>query len=45
MHTSQSSSSTSTTNAADDSQILLGDKLRVNIYDFSNFSLKAKIIS
>jgi threonylcarbamoyladenosine tRNA methylthiotransferase CDKAL1 len=40
-----SSSTTSTTNAADDSQILLGDKLRVNIYDFSNFSLKAKIIS
>jgi tRNA A37 methylthiotransferase MiaB len=39
-----SSSTTSTTNAADDSQILLGDKVRAKIYDFSNFSLKAKII-
>jgi MiaB/RimO family radical SAM methylthiotransferase len=40
-----SSSTTSKTNAADDSQILLGDKVRAKIYDFSNFSLKAKIIS
>jgi threonylcarbamoyladenosine tRNA methylthiotransferase CDKAL1 len=39
-----SSSSSTTTNAADDRQILLGDKVRVKIYDFSNFSLKAKII-
>jgi threonylcarbamoyladenosine tRNA methylthiotransferase CDKAL1 len=38
-------SSSSSTNAADDDrQILLGDKVRVKIYDFSNFSLKAKII-
>jgi threonylcarbamoyladenosine tRNA methylthiotransferase CDKAL1 len=36
--------SPSSTNAADDRQILLGDKVRVKIYDFSNFSLKAKII-
>jgi MiaB-like tRNA modifying enzyme len=38
------SSSSSTNAAADDRQILLGDKVRVKIYDFSNFSLKAKII-
>jgi threonylcarbamoyladenosine tRNA methylthiotransferase CDKAL1 len=37
-------SSSSTNAAADDRQILLGDKVRVKIYDFSNFSLKAKII-
>jgi threonylcarbamoyladenosine tRNA methylthiotransferase CDKAL1 len=36
-------SSSSSTNAPD-CQILLGDKVRVKIYDFSNFSLKAKII-
>jgi tRNA A37 methylthiotransferase MiaB len=30
---------------APDCQILLGDKMRVKIYDFSNFSLKAEIIS
>jgi threonylcarbamoyladenosine tRNA methylthiotransferase CDKAL1 len=36
--------SSSSTNAADDRQILLGDKVRVKVYDFSNFSLKAKII-
>jgi threonylcarbamoyladenosine tRNA methylthiotransferase CDKAL1 len=36
--------STTTTTAANDRQILLGDKMRVKIYDFSNFSLKAKII-
>jgi MiaB-like tRNA modifying enzyme len=36
-------SSSSSTNAPD-FQILLGDKVRVKIYDFSNFSLKAKII-
>jgi threonylcarbamoyladenosine tRNA methylthiotransferase CDKAL1 len=41
---SSTSTSTTTTNAADDRQILLGDKVRVKIYDFSNFSLKAKII-
>src|SRR5918993_1168724 len=35
--------SSSSTNAPD-RQILLGDKVRVKIYDFSNFSLKAKII-
>ena len=38
------SSTTSTTTPANDRQILLGDKMRVKIYDFSNFSLKAKII-
>jgi tRNA A37 methylthiotransferase MiaB len=37
------SSSSSSTNAPD-CQILLGDKVRVKVYDFSNFSLKAKII-
>ena len=37
-------SSTTTTTAANDRQILLGDKMCVKIYDFSNFSLKAKII-
>ena len=36
--------SSSSTNAADDRQISLGDKLCVKIYDFSNFSLKANII-
>ncbi|MDQ3971296.1 MAG: hypothetical protein M3227_06375, partial [Thermoproteota archaeon] len=42
---SSTTTTTSTsTNAADDRQILLGDKMRVKIYDFSNFSLKAKII-
>jgi hypothetical protein len=35
---------TTTPTAANDRQILLGDKMRVKIYDFSNFSLKAKII-
>lgn len=39
-----SSTTTTTTTAANDRQILLGDKMRVKIYDFSNFSLKAKII-
>ncbi len=44
-----SSSSTTTTTApttttAADRQISLGDKVHVKIYDFSNFSLKAKII-
>ena len=34
----------SSTTAADDRQILLGEKIHVKIYDFSNFSLKAKII-
>jgi tRNA A37 methylthiotransferase MiaB len=38
------SSTTTTTTAANDRQILLGDKMCVKIYDFSNFSLKAKII-
>lgn len=33
-----------TTTAAADRQISLGDKVHVKIYDFSNFSLKAKII-
>jgi threonylcarbamoyladenosine tRNA methylthiotransferase CDKAL1 len=37
-------SSTTTTTAANDRQILLGDKVCVKIYDFSNFSLKAKRI-
>ena len=37
-------SSTTSTTTANDRQILLGDKVRVKIYDFSNFSLKAKII-
>ncbi|HJU35410.1 MAG TPA: tRNA (N(6)-L-threonylcarbamoyladenosine(37)-C(2))-methylthiotransferase [Nitrososphaera sp.] len=37
------SSTTTTTNAAN-RQILLGDKLHVKIYDFSNFALKANII-
>jgi threonylcarbamoyladenosine tRNA methylthiotransferase CDKAL1 len=36
--------SSTTTTTANDRQILLGDKMRVKIYDFSNFSLKAKII-
>jgi tRNA A37 methylthiotransferase MiaB len=35
---------TTTANAAADCQILLGDKVHIKIYDFSNFSLKAKII-
>src|SRR5919106_6227691 len=39
-----SSTTTTTTTAANDRQILLGDKVCVKIYDFSNFSLKAKII-
>ena len=39
-----SSTTTTTTTAANDRQILLGDKMCVKIYDFSNFSLKAKII-
>jgi MiaB-like tRNA modifying enzyme len=37
-------SSTTTTTNASDRQILLGDKLHVKIYDFSNFALKANII-
>ena len=41
---SSTSTTSTSTNAADDRQILLGDKMRVKIYDFSNFSLKAKII-
>jgi threonylcarbamoyladenosine tRNA methylthiotransferase CDKAL1 len=41
---STTTTTTTTTAAANDRQILLGDKMRVKIYDFSNFSLKAKII-
>ena len=41
---SSTTTTSTSTNAADDRQILLGDKMRVKIYDFSNFSLKAKII-
>jgi hypothetical protein len=39
-----SSTSSSTANAADDRQILLGDIVNVKIFDFSNFSLKANVI-
>src|ERR671923_315061 len=39
-----SSTKRTTTSNAADCQILLGDKVHVKIYDFSNFSLKAKII-
>ncbi len=41
---SPSSTTRTTTSNAADCQILLGDKVHVKIYDFSNFSLKAKII-
>lgn len=41
---SSTTTTTTTTSTANDRQILLGDKMRVKIYDFSNFSLKAKII-
>jgi threonylcarbamoyladenosine tRNA methylthiotransferase CDKAL1 len=36
--------SSSTTTTAADRQILLGERVHVKIHDFSNFSLKAKII-
>jgi tRNA A37 methylthiotransferase MiaB len=39
-----SSTTTSTTTANADRPILLGDKVHVKIYDYSNFSLKGKII-
>jgi threonylcarbamoyladenosine tRNA methylthiotransferase CDKAL1 len=41
---SSSSSTTTPTITTADRKILLGDKVHVKIYDFSNFSLKAKII-
>jgi threonylcarbamoyladenosine tRNA methylthiotransferase CDKAL1 len=42
--TSSSSTTTTTTTSAADRPILLGDKMRVEVYDYSNFSLKGKII-
>jgi tRNA A37 methylthiotransferase MiaB len=36
--------STTTTTSAADRPIFLGDKMRVEVYDYSNFSLKGKII-
>jgi tRNA A37 methylthiotransferase MiaB len=41
---SSSTTTRATTTATADRQISLGDKVHVKIYDFSNFSLKAKII-
>ncbi|MDQ5843659.1 MAG: tRNA (N(6)-L-threonylcarbamoyladenosine(37)-C(2))-methylthiotransferase [Thermoproteota archaeon] len=41
---SSSTTTTTATTSTADCQILLGDKVHVKIYDFSNFSLKAKRI-
>ncbi|MDQ3883257.1 MAG: hypothetical protein M3243_04300, partial [Thermoproteota archaeon] len=41
---SSSTTTTTATTSTADCRILLGDKVHVKIYDFSNFSLKAKRI-